>query len=317
MTQPIHIISLGVGVQSSTMAKMADHGEISPKPIAAIFSDTLAEPRSVYQYLEWLEGQLTFPVHRVTAGDLAASVTDMRRTRDGRLYSKTNVPFFTRSNADGSKGKIAHRSCTADYKIVPIVRKAREIVGEDLKAWRAKHRPELKQLAAYKRAARYARKHEQPMPKFPDEAWSTCQNDALVIQWIGISLDEVTRMKPSREPWIRNRWPLVELGLRRNDCLEWMKLNEYPEPPRSSCIFCPYHSDHEWRRLRDEEPEEFQKAVEFEIALQTAKAKSENFKTTPFLHSSLVALEAVDLTTAEERGQLNLFENECEGMCGL
>src|SRR5688572_3380034 len=36
----MEIISLGAGVQSSTMALMAAHGEIQPMPDAAIFADT-------------------------------------------------------------------------------------------------------------------------------------------------------------------------------------------------------------------------------------------------------------------------------------
>ena len=61
-----HFLSLGAGVQSSTIALMAAAGEITPMPKAAIFADTEAEPASVYKWLEWLERQLPFPVHRVT-----------------------------------------------------------------------------------------------------------------------------------------------------------------------------------------------------------------------------------------------------------
>ena len=63
-----HIISLGAGVQSSTMALMAAKGEITPMPDAAIFADTGWEPKYVYDWLDWLETQLPFPVHRVSGG---------------------------------------------------------------------------------------------------------------------------------------------------------------------------------------------------------------------------------------------------------
>jgi hypothetical protein len=49
-----HYLSLGAGVQSSTLALMAAHGEITPMPVAAIFADTQAEPASVYRWLDWL-----------------------------------------------------------------------------------------------------------------------------------------------------------------------------------------------------------------------------------------------------------------------
>jgi hypothetical protein len=34
-----------------------------------------------------------------------------------------------------------------------------------------------------------------------------------------------------------------------------------------------------------------------------------------YLHPSCVPLEKIDFATEEERGQLNMFNNECEGMC--
>ena len=42
----LNIISLGAGVQSSTMALMATYGEITPMPDAAIFADTQWEPKA-------------------------------------------------------------------------------------------------------------------------------------------------------------------------------------------------------------------------------------------------------------------------------
>ena len=38
---------------------------------------------------------------------------------------------------------------------------------------------------------------------------------------------------------------------------------------------------------------------------------------TMYVHKQRVPLDQVDLTTAEDHGQLNLFLNECEGMCGV
>ena len=138
-----------------------------------------------------------------------------------------------------------------------------------------------------------------------------------VKSWIGISLDEAHRMKPSRLPWIENRWPLIDKHLTRQDCLNWMKNKGYPTPPRSACIYCPFHSNDEWRRLRDEEPAEWEKAVIFEKNLQMVKAQTHNMEGIPYLHNSLVALDDVDLSTASENGQADLFGNECEGICGV
>jgi hypothetical protein len=42
----LRVISLGAGVQSTTMALMATHGEITLMPDCAIFADTHAEPKA-------------------------------------------------------------------------------------------------------------------------------------------------------------------------------------------------------------------------------------------------------------------------------
>ena len=62
------VLSLGAGVQSSTLLLMAEAGEIEPRPDAAIFADTGWEPAAVYQHLDWLETQTSIPIHRVSNG---------------------------------------------------------------------------------------------------------------------------------------------------------------------------------------------------------------------------------------------------------
>jgi hypothetical protein len=102
-----------------------------------------------------------------------------------------------------------------------------------------------------------------------------------------------------------------------------MESHGYPEPPRSSCVYCPFHNNTEWRRLKYTEPEEFAKAVQFEKDIQNMKGSDGNFDSVPFLHASRLPLDQVDFSTlAERNGQMNLqfgnlFENECEGICGV
>lgn len=144
------------------------------------------------------------------------------------------------------------------------------------------------------------------------------QKDVTVTQWIGISWDELQRMKHGRKPWVQHRWPLIERKMTRRHCLEWMEANGFPEPPRSACMYCPFHSDYEWRRLRDEEPVAFAASVQFEKDLQAAKAQTDNQRGIPYLHSSLKPLDTVDFSTDIERGQGAFdFNAECAGMCGV
>lgn len=267
----ISVISLGAGVQSTTMALMAAHGEIAPMPDCAIFADTQSEPPAVYRHLDWLERQLPFPVYRVTAGSLREEILGAMRG-DNRMDARP--PFFTRG------GGMLNRQCTQDFKLIPIQRKVRELLGL---------RP------------------RQRGPK-----------TTAVWQWIGISLDEAVRVKPSRLAYVQHRWPLIELRMSRSDCLLWCERLGFPRPPKSACTFCPFHDNSQWRTMRDEAPEAFADAIMVDEAIRPGmpgpkRPSGEQW----FLHRDRVPLAEVDLSTLEDHGQLNLFNNECEGMCGV
>ncbi len=131
--------------------------------------------------------------------------------------------------------------------------------------------------------------------------------------WLGISTDEAQRVKPASEGWIARRWPLIERRLSRWDCLRWMEKNGFPKPAKSSCIGCPYHSTAEWRALKAD-PVAWADAVATDEAIRNGLRGTEG---PLFLHRSLRPLAEVDLSTSEERGQGDLWGNECEGMCGV
>src|SRR4249920_1353278 len=118
----LRVISLGAGVQSTTMALMAAHGEIGPMPDCAIFADTGWEPKAVYDHLHWLisPNVLPFPVHRVNAGDLRQDILNHSNTTGGRFAV---VPWHMRMpNGDDAMGR---RQCTKEYKLTPLRRKVR------------------------------------------------------------------------------------------------------------------------------------------------------------------------------------------------
>jgi hypothetical protein len=268
------ILSLGAGVQSSTMALMAAKGEL-PMPDCAIFADTQAEPKAVYEWLDWLENELPYPVYRVTAGSLTEKNLEVRVSqKSGRTYSKKLIPAFMLS-PDGKKGLLG-RGCTVDFKIVPVVRQIRKLLG--LKSVRSK--------------------------------------EILVHQWIGISMDEIIRMKDSRESWIKHTFPLIDMKMTRKNCLDWMKKNGYSEPPRSACTYCPFHSDDEWLRVKQNK-EEWEAVINFEEELQKTASKCELLKGVPYLHSSCKPISEINFVKKKGYKQLELFGNECEGMCGV
>ena len=56
----------------------------------------------------------------------------------------------------------------------------------------------------------------------------------------------------------------------------------------------------------------------FALDIQQAKANSDNFASTPFLHNSRKPLDTIDFRNDVDKGQTLLsFMDECEGMCGV
>ena len=265
----LRVLSLGAGVQSTTLALMAAHGEIGPMPDLAIFADTGAEPEPTYEYLRWLTSGnvLPFPVHMVSNGNIRDDMISGLNSTGQRFAS---IPFFTLYKGKAGMGR---RQCTKEYKLQPIQREVRRLIG-------GKTKP------------------------------------GSVEMWIGISLDEVIRMKPSRVKYIVNRWPLIEKEMTRADCLAWLERKGYPRPPKSACTFCPYRSDEGWINMKATDRASFEDAVAVDKAIRQ-NGTTKRMKADLYLHRSLKPLDEVDFRTDAELGQGDLFGNECEGMCGV
>jgi len=264
----LRILSLGAGVQSTTLALMIEKGEM-PMVDYAIFSDTQGEPQKVYDHLDWLEKQLSYPLLRVTHRNLRQDILDASVGK----YKGFEAPFFTLSK-EGKKGML-RRQCTFDYKIKPIQQKVRELLG-------------------YKKRQRV-------------------RKEDTVDMYMGISYDELFRMKYSPIKYIKNIYPMVDKEITRQKCFEWMEKNNYPKPPRSACTFCPYHNNEEWRAIK-ENKDEWDKVLELDRAIRN-QDKSK-LKDDLFLHQQRKPLDEVDLRSDEEKGQMSLLD-ECEGMCGV
>lgn len=277
----LRVISLGAGVQSTTMALMAAHGELDHSPDCAIFADTGAEPAHVYKHLEWLMSPdvLPFPVHIVSAGNIA---DDLKRgfTTLGSQGRFAGAPFFIkRMKPNGASYEISmgRRQCTRHYKVDALKKKQRALLG-------------------------YA-----PKARIPANS---------IEVWIGISLDEAMRARPARDAWQIIRHPLLEKRISRDDCLAWLTSHGYPIPGKSACTFCPFRDDKSWRDMKANDPASFAQAVEVDELVRKG-GHMRKWRNELFVHRSLKPLVEVDLSTAEDKGQLNMFINECEGMCGV
>lgn len=118
------VLSLGAGVQSSTLLLMACKGEIE-KPDVAIFADTGWESKATYNHLAWLKGEAErhgIPVIIVQERNIRDDSLNAAELNKGFYF----MPLFLEKNGLRLMGK---RQCTNQYKIQPINHKVRELLG--------------------------------------------------------------------------------------------------------------------------------------------------------------------------------------------
>lgn len=182
---------------------------------------------------------------------------------------------------------MARRQCTNEYKLGPIKKQVRQLLDYP---------------------------HPRPVPR---GMW--------VEQWVGISTDEFHRAKDSDVQYAKNRFPLIELGLTRRDCVRILHQHGFENTPKSACIGCPFHGNHQWRDLRDNHPEEWADAVAFDHAIRNGSARAlaqgQELRGQMYLHSSLLPLDEAPIdrvTAAEHRAsQLSLIDLAADQAVGV
>ncbi len=328
----IKILSLGAGVQSTALLLMSCRGDL-PRLDGAIFSDTQYEPKAVYEHLDWLVAEAArhgIPVFRVSAGDLRQDAIEFRRdgkSADGKRHA--SIPFFLK-NPGGSDGKLP-RQCTGTYKIDTVERAIRtEFLGL-AKGYHAPKEPVVEQWFGISsdegRRVSYPGVYARARPKGVDllgsplpgiKVWKPLKWKVHHYPFLGLT---TTPDRKSRD---------VESGPRmdRDEIKVWLKTH-YPdrEVPRSACIGCPFRSNEEWRIMKEEDPESWADAVDFDRQIRLAEAARQKKRGMlvgiPFVHVQRVPLDQADLGSSGHQGPTGcgtLFDcatTGCEsGMCG-
>lgn len=190
-------------------------GDLQPLDLV-ITADTGWERQRTYEirdwYITWLQ-QRGQRVEIVSAGNI----------RELGAENHVHIPFWT------STGGPLKRQCTRDFKIRPIRRRCREILG-----------------------------YPPDRPPHPPPG--------AIEKWLGISWDEWQRMKSSKVSFEVNRYPLIEKHITRSDCKNYLSSLQLPIPPSSSCVCCPYRSASAWIEMREDGTSDFQDAIEFDEA---------------------------------------------------
>jgi hypothetical protein len=162
---------------------------------------------------------------------------------------------------------MGRRQCTSEYKLTPIRRKVRELLG-------AKP-PEFRRVA----------------------------KGRVAEQWIGFSTDEIGRVSDKDQvSYVVKRYPLLELGMSRKDCDRWLRDHGWTSVTKSACVGCPFHGNRQWRDLRDNHPDEWANAVAFDAAIRKGGSRGLPPNGEAFLHRSRVPLDQapIDRVTSTE-----------------
>lgn len=133
------------------------------------------------------------------------------------------------------------------------------------------------------------------------------QNDVQTARmWMGISRDEMKRVRTPDTLWLSLWYPLIfAVPMSRLDCVELIRSTGWEGiVPHSACWMCPNISDEEWIEMKREWPEDFAAACAMEKDLQKVDPHF-------WLHGSCKPLAEVDFTA-----QLSMFADRgCVGGC--
>ena len=290
-----HVLNLGAGVQSTTLymldATLPFGGKLHFD--AAIFADTKSEPQAVYDHLDWLRSlggpRIIIQSKGDLEHDLIAGQNGDHNRRSGSARF-TSIPAFTAEDhrlreGEAEEGRI-QRQCTKEYKVEVIERTIRRI---------------LLGLAPRKRVPR----------------------DVAVHQYFGFTVDEARRAVKVRERlnekrWARPEFPFLDMGWSRRGCIEWLKDKVPHEVPRSACVFCPCRTDHEWKKLKDDSPEEFARAVAMDEAIRDpSSVVTRGLDRSIYLHRTCVPLAMVDFDNLPPQTLDPFTLYDCTGLCGV
>lgn len=266
-------ISLGWGVQSFTMAAMSALGDL-PRIDVAIHSDTTHERSATYRFAEQMTSWLEDHDIRVV------TVTPVRTLALEQVIVKSvQIPSFTQRPGYWGYKKMKDGT--------------RKKVWKDGKGQLRRQCTQRWKIAPMRKWLQ-ANRSKQP-----------------VEMWLGISLDESERMKPSDVKYITNRFPLLEKRMSREDCKRYLTDHGLPIPVKSACVFCPFHDRRAWRELRETGNGDWHKAIQVDEAIRKARPPYDLY-----LHSSRKSLREIG-DAIEAQPEFDLISEECSGVCFL
>lgn len=307
----LRVFSFGGGVQSTAALVLAAQGKIdfktflfcnvgedSENPATLTYVREHVRPYASSHGIELIELQKV-----LRSGEPVTLYQQLKRP------GSKSIGIPVRMSGSGAPGR---RSCTADFKVL--------VVDKWLKERTARGYIQSLKEALILRYALKKLDKESVQGILSTLNSFFLENEPAAQIGLGISLDEIERVKPNMDPdtiaWKENVFPLldeVEKPLSRQDCINIIASAGLPIPPKSSCWFCPYHKLSVWQEMRQDQPELFWKSVDLEKFLNERRAA---LGMDPVWFTRL--LKPLDQAT-HEYGQRGLFDDAldtCEsGYC--
>lgn len=262
----IHSLSWGLGLQSTCMVRKVLDEEL-PKPDVIVFADPGWERGNSYEVLEHyipLIEEAGIPFRTVSGGNIHIDTIENERPE---------LPFWVNaSRYETIEGKLAlylsdikrdwykqrkeksELTLFENEELQTVLYNAATHFGHKVVSGEIKSGWKNMDTTQLGRQCTMNYKIKPVMDLLRKEFNASSKNK--VGQWLGITTDEISRMKSSNIKASILMYPLIDLGMSRDDCEEYLLDRGSIIPQKSACLGCPYHSDKTWRELSDEEIED-------------------------------------------------------------
>jgi len=224
----VTVLNFSGGRQSSALAEMAIRGRLTP-PDIVLTADPGMEHAATYDHIASMHERLNsagIAAFIVPGPNLYNDLVNLKSSGKSRI---DNPPYWVEKE-NGGRGRLLQK-CTAVYKIAPMDRFLRKWMEENRGISQSS-----KRIGAN-----------------------------VVEKWIGLAADEKRRISLPQQKYIFFRYPLIEAGITKEDCLDYLKTFNVPVPPPSVCVACFSNTS---KHIRSMSEEDFSKVRKVDEAIR-------------------------------------------------
>jgi hypothetical protein len=271
----VTVLNFSGGKQSSLLLHMVLTGVMErPENFIVLNADPGMEDSRTYAYVEKMKRlceEAGIYFETVEGPNLYDDLVNFKHMMSTRI---DNPPFWI-EHRNGTRGKLIQK-CTHHYKIAPMDRAIRRILEE--------------RFGISKRSGRLG--------------------EGIVEKWLGFSFDEVHRIKPPSQKYIRFRYPLVDMKMTKEGVVNYFIDQAIEIPPRSVCVACFANSPDMYVEMRKMRPDDFRKAVKVDESIRDLSKMG--VKLPAYVSSLLKPIESIN----EDDVSQDMSNDSCDsGYC--